>query len=710
MTDLISIAEAATYLGVSKATLRNWDREGKLPARRHPLNDYRCYHLDDLRRLRSQLSLIDDTPARPAPALVHSISDAKSAKRLVSKLHAALRNHDGDSNLLHRFDELTKLLFVKIVRDRALESEADVAGVQSQPTTVERWKSEYSRLVKRHAAWIPEKFRALGSSDAALQECAEILDTVSFEGERFDVKGLAYEEVIKGTFDKSDNQQFFTPPQIVAFMVEMLRSDLRGKIMDPACGTGGFLVELAKNPDSNRTLLGAEIDERLAWVSAINILAHGARDFEVKHLAGAGSLGRGLDNLSGEIDAILTNPPFGSDLTDEATLARYVLGQGRSSRRRGILFLERCHELLREGGVLGIVLDEGVLNLASASDVRRFVLEHFEIQAIVSLPDTAFLPYASVAASILFLRKSSRGHRNSPVFFARAEAVGRRANGDEDFIYETDGTKRLNSDLPEIVTKWNEIRRGQAIAATEQWYTADVSQQLQREKEFRLDFRFHHPSREDSSRLLEASRYPLSPLSDLCEEVNDSVIPSTSLGDDAILYTGLAHIEARSGRVSQEPTPAASLKSAVKAYEPGDILFARMRPGLRKVAYVAFPEGGYCSPECVVLRVRRDDAGEAVFDPELLAAVLRSDLVFGQILHLVAGIGRPRLNVTDLRRVQIPVPPREVQVALLQQHRAHLKTAQELSLQAIQMQARATAVEVGAVHSLSREIAGGSLE
>ena len=85
------------------------------------------------------------------------------------------------------------------------------------------------------------------------------------------------------------------------------------------------------------------------------------------------------------------------------------LGRGRQSRRRGILFIERCWELLRPGGLLAIIIDEGVLNLSHADDVRSYVLQHFDIGAVVSLPESAFQPYASVNASILLMRKRARG-------------------------------------------------------------------------------------------------------------------------------------------------------------------------------------------------------------------------------------------------------------------------------------------------------------
>jgi hypothetical protein len=245
------------------------------------------------------------------------------------------------------------------------------------------------------------------------------------------------------------------------------------------------------------------------------------------------------------------------------------------------------------------------------------------------------------------------------------------------------------------------------VPATEQAFVANVTENLEGDESLRQDFRYHHPSRNRSRELLEHSKHQLYSLADLCEERNESVIPSTDLQDQVILYTGLANIEVGNGVAHQAPTPAASLKSAVKRYEPGDILFARMRPNLRKVALMSFPEGGYASPECSVLTVRKGADGRLLVSPEVLAAVLRSDLVFGQIMHLIAGIGRPRLNTTDLRRVHIPLPPYNVQAESKAQFEGRLVASRELRAKAQTLLEEAASFEARAVDELSKRLIEG---
>ncbi|MFT4912692.1 MAG: type I restriction enzyme M protein [Brevundimonas sp.] len=711
MSEYATVAEAASFLDVSKATLRNWDRNGKLKPARHPSNDYRLYALSDLRALKSQLSLFSDVSGVSEEASVFDMGlpikgslTAREVKRVVARLHNALRDTDAGSSLIERFDELSKMLFLGMSAARNPDVAGAISSVSGSPRQyADRMRSTYERLIAKMPFETPPGFEKLKLSDAGIAQCGEILAAVDFAHSDLDVKGLAYEEVIKRTFDKTENQQFFTPSAVVQFMVDFI-DEVTGEICDPAAGTGGFLVEIARRNSPYSSLTALEIDPRLAWTAGLNTLLHGGRSVRAHCLEAGGSLGAEAVPFFKTFDLIVTNPPFGSDFSDARCLANYELGQGRATRRRGILFIERCWHLLKAGGRLAIVLDEGVLNLPHAEDVRRFIYDRFEIEAIVGLPETTFMPYATVNAVVLFLRKSAAPSPNQRVFFARADRVGRKSNGDDDIVYMPDGSSHLASDLPQIVSAW---RGGAEPAGDERelYYWSSLERDALAAQGFRLDFRFHHPSREESAAKLETSKWPLMTISDLCNDINQSIIPAKELPDSVILYTGLAHIEANSGRAVQEPTPTNSLKSSVKRYEPGDIVFARMRPALRKVALMAFEEGGYVSPECSVLRPLRDDSG-FIIDPELLATVLRSDLTFGQLTHLIAGIGRPRLSGKDIRRVRIPLPPHTVQASIRQSLEASQGTAQALRQQADQMIRESKKRQREAVAAVASELAG----
>jgi type I restriction-modification system DNA methylase subunit len=716
MATFISLAETASFLGVSKETLRNWDKAGKLKSVRRPNNNYRVYSLTEVQRMvakqpeavyRENASLFEET-------FISATNDSdigsqdKDLKRALARVHRALRDTDGNSSIVERFDETTKLIFLKLLSERALATSSD-AFVQTndeQPHTyAKRIREAFEKAAAANPKLFPEKFRTLRLSDAALATVGYILANVELRASSQDLKGYAYEEMIRNTFDKGDHQQFFTPQPIVEFLVSALGDRLKGTVCDPASGTGGFLVEVTKEKCPYKSLVAFEIDERLAWVSGINLFVHGATQVECRCIPAGGTLGKEGKSFFRKFDAIITNPPFGSDFNDRNELDSYILGKGKVSRRRGILFIERCLDMLKEGGWLGIVIDEGVLSLPSAADVRELILQRSEVVAVFSLPETAFLPYASVNTSILLLKKNSKPPQRQTTFYARAENIGRKANGEADLLYDDTGAPRPNSDLPEILRAWRQFEaKGQLQDQTDNVFLANphaldvVSGSLDN----RLDFRFHHPARIAAQLALEQCEYRLIQLGELCDIRNESYVPSIDFSDQAILYTGLANIESRTGHCYQIATPANALTSGVKKYYRGDVLFAKMRPNLRKIAYVEFETPGFASAECVVLTVRKDSSGLPVIDPFLFSILLRSDYTYGQIIHIIAGIGRPRIALKDLLTVRIPVPPLKDQKLLRDAFIGAKHSYESLRVKARTLTESASLMELQAIEGVAR--------
>lgn len=709
MKEKVSLAEAATYLGVTKQTLRNWDKSGRLKPHRDPGNKYRSYDFEDLQQVKEDVAVYNAEKAKFADSKLQTRASSptindQSMRQILSKLHNVLRDSYPNSSIVERFDELAKILFLRALSEKGVVP-TDLFGqlLESEENYAKRIRSAYSKACGQFSEVVPEQFRTLKLSDASIEQCGSLIERLPVVGGTLDLKGLAFEEVVRNTFEKGDNQQFFTPNSITEFVVQMLGDKIKGSVGDPASGTGGFLVEILKQGLNQQKLSGFEIDHRLAWITGINLLVHGSNNFEVRTLDGAGTLDVSALSFEKTFDVLLTNPPFGSDLSDKASLDALELGKGCTSRRRGILFIERCLELLKPNGNLAIVIDEGVLSLPSAADVRYYLLSKYQVEAIVSLPESAFQPYANVNTSILFI-KNCRPKKHQLTFFAKADNVGRKPNGAPDYIYSNSGERILNNDLPKIVAEWQSFQStGRINKAEESIYHADLTT-LPTGEENRIDFQFHHPSRFDALNVLEKSENPVLTLFELCSERTESIIPRSESRDAMLRFTGLANMESFTGDATQVDTPSASIKSAVKKYYPGDILFARMRPNLRKSCLITFEEEGYTSAECIVLVPRKDDSGTPILDPELLSILLRSDLVFGQIMHKVAGIGRPRISVKDLRKIRIPVPPEPKQRALLQAYRAQLKGARSLREQAKSLLSEAENLTTNAVDSLSSGI------
>ena len=116
MPTLITLTEAATFLGVSKATLRNWDNDGKLVAVRNPINGYRQYDMESLIKLKNEMTGQENSLKKQNDEL--KSEEAKAIKRAVNKLHCIIRDSDANSNIVTRFDEISKLLFVRLMSGR----------------------------------------------------------------------------------------------------------------------------------------------------------------------------------------------------------------------------------------------------------------------------------------------------------------------------------------------------------------------------------------------------------------------------------------------------------------------------------------------------------------------------------------------------------------------------------------------------------------
>lgn len=701
MNAQITLTEAATFLSVSKATLRNWDKEGKLSAFRNPLNSYRMYNIDDLIKLKNSMS------GTEAIVMKEDKSSAKRAKEILYKLQSIIRDGDSNSNILSRFDEISKLLFAEFYSEKNLGNPIRTQLLETDAEYANYIQNLYEDALKFYHISAVGNFGKIALAPAVISKCASTFSGGTLQSGGLDARGLAYEEIIEGSFDKSDNQQYFTPYQIVDFIVGMMKPFLKGTVCDPACGTAGFLTK-ASAIETVKNLVGIEIDARLSWVSEINMATHNASRFEIHCLKNGGSLGAEAKHFDGSIDAILTNPPFGSDYSERSILDDFELGKEHASRRRGILFVEKAFRLLKEGGYVAIILDRGVLNSKSTADARKFILDHFNILAIVDLPDSAFMPYATVSSSILILQKNTAGNSANKTFFAKSEKIGRKCNGDEDVVYYADGTSELNSDLDGILESWNFLLNDVQPKLSENCYVANINENLQGEKELRLDYVFHHPMRKESRITLEKSAYPLKSLMDICNERNETYIPAMDKNGGAILFTGLANIESFTGVSNQTLTPAASLKSAVKRYEKGDILFSKMCPSLRKISLMEFSDGGYASSECTVLTVRKDGNDEYLIAPELLSVLLRSDFVYGQIISLVTGIGRPRISGKDIRMIKIPVPPKEIQAQAVSLMKNSQNAVKQLQEKAAMLEHEATVLRSSSINNIAKMISGES--
>ena len=296
-------------------------------------------------------------------------------------------------------------------------------------------------------------------SDRGLAFVASELAKYSFLDATVDVKGTAYETIVSNTL-KQEAGQFFTPRNIIKCMVEMLDPDQNCRVLDPACGSGGFLVmvldhvrhKIVRNfyPElddlhleaklnsaevddavreyAEKMIFGFDFDPDLKKAARMNMVMAGdghsniyninSLDYpfgskpDVPHIAEAvnESIKYSVDknfhfetpknNAQGKFDMVFTNPPFGTKVeVDQEIAARYEL----NSKAPEVLFIEACYNFLKPGGKMAIVLPDGILGNPNTESVRLWILHHFKLLASVDLPVETFLPQVGVQASLLFL-------------------------------------------------------------------------------------------------------------------------------------------------------------------------------------------------------------------------------------------------------------------------------------------------------------------
>ena len=656
------------------------------------------------------------------------VLDRRAFKLLIQQMSRALRDSLG-GGLTERFEVVSKVLFTKMVDEREAagrwndalpKSERELAwrADDSDRVAYERARAVWQRAVSAHPRVFSGARAQFPKDVAAVARMIRLLEPVDLDATPNDIKGSAYEEILRNTFEKNENQQYFTPRHVVEFMVELCEPTDDQAVCDPATGSGGFLVGALNHVETRcgdlaqfgSRMRGAEVDERMAWIARINLLLHGGDPRTVFHLKGAASLAPFAEirhALPPEaFDVILTNPPFGSDMTDRKALGALESGKGRQSRRRGILFVERCLSLLRPGGLLAIVLDDSVLNLPTNSDIRQLIKREADVEAVVSLPDVTFMPYSTAKSSIVVARRHGSAGRRKRTFMADVENVGNRPNGDPLYgdDYGPDGRRKLKSELPDVREAYgsyaDETNLELVVEGTTM-FSADIERPLGARSDRPLDVFFFHPARRHAKQRLESAAFPLHDLRDLVNTDGATVNPAQEHGDDVVRWVGLGDIEAQTGQYEVREMPGDRVKSSAHIFRGGDILFSPAAK-LRKVVRIPDDdEGGFCSAELLVFRVL-DPNG--TLNRDYLSYLLRSDLVFGQLIYQVTGVGRPRVTADAVRKLQLPLPEIDVQQRLVEDLQGARAESLELRHEATALEHRAVETMANAYESVLTEL------
>lgn len=393
----------------------------------------------------------------------HGISQ-RQLNSLFEKCHGIIRKiekYEQDA-----FEDFSKILFLKLLEEKA-ENESGRPNAFKLPYTYRFY--ELAKKDKKNADQVKDAIEKMIDDIKKITKYSEVLgngvglkhantyyalvkelDTISFSDCSTDVKGSAFEYYVRATLKGKKLGQYFTPRNLVRIMYSILgeekvydmlkskKENEKFKILDPACGTAGFLVYMLQRNltildddyASNRltyeryteilkrikelTFYGSDANEAVAAAAKMNMIIAGDGQTNIRY---EDSLKNTSQNWHGtkdektcisDIDIIMTNPPFGTSESD--SLSDDDISQYNMTLKKGqVLFIEKMIWSTKPGGEILTVIDQGIINTDSNIPLRQLILQECQIKAIVELPIETFKPNKiNVKASLLYLRRKTK--------------------------------------------------------------------------------------------------------------------------------------------------------------------------------------------------------------------------------------------------------------------------------------------------------------
>ena len=286
-----------------------------------------------------------------------------------------------------------------------------------------------------------------------------------------DIMGDVYEYLLGKIAAAGENGQFRTPRHIINMMVQLMKPTLKDKILDPAMGSAGFLLEASNYITANysRELMradtaqyyksgmfsGFDTDQSMLRIGAMNMMLHGVEDPNITY----------QDSLSGDNNErncytlIMANPPFtGSVFQEEISKDLLALCK---TKKTELLFLTLFVKMLELGGRCASIVPDGVLFGSSGAHkaIRQELVENQKLTAVISMPSGVFKPYAGVSTAILIFTKTNAGGTDK-VWFYDMQADG----------YSLDDKRSpiTANDIPDIIARFNNLEGEESRERTEQ--------------------------------------------------------------------------------------------------------------------------------------------------------------------------------------------------------------------------------------------------
>jgi len=661
------------------------------------------------------------TNATPLPMILSEtkLSLGKSDKllHLFEDIHNHMYANDGLSSQ-QSFEEMLKILFVKIFDEKkkngsdfyitSPELEDILGGKRSK-----EFADRISKLEKDAADYfsdVIEKNDEIRLKQSSLAYIVNKLQNINLSDSSRDVKGLAFQKFVYNK-QRSDRGQFFTPEQVVDLCVKIIKPQSGEKILDPACGSAGFLSQamkhLLKQSNSENAqatnkigdnIFGFEINKMAAKTAKMRMILDGDGS---SNIVVADSLSD-WDNLNFDInkacnkegktyedyfDVILTNPPFGSQgkITNKSSLKKFNLAHKwmqygdalhktetlHNGQVPDILFIERCLDLLKDGGRMAIVLPNGDLENSSLDYVRYYINENTKVLAVINLPFDTFIPFGTgVKASILFLQKMNKEElskekaKNYKIFFGKINKLGYLGNKNGSPIYQKDsngkmlvgnnGEPLIDEDITDVVSAYDRFVSDELDDSSDDCFAVNFENLSSR-----LDHDYYKPSYRKMEEALK--NYGAKRLGDVVKLRKHKSLKFKKR-DLEVEYVELSDVNTEYNEINASSRSLVHDLPSRASYElkHGDIVTAVAGNSIGTSQHASALvsekfEGAICTNGFRILNA------EPEIDPFYLLYYLKSDYFLKQVYKYRTGAAIPAISDEDLLNILIYIPPKEVQ-------------------------------------------------
>lgn len=610
------------------------------------------------------------------------------------EIHDYIYANDGLSPQ-QTLEEFVKILFIKIFDENEKLKQFSVSSDEWNEIKSGKNVSSFADRITSLFAQTQKEYQDIFDTDDriklspnALGFTINKLQGISLLGSSQDAKGLAFQKFLSH-HEKDGRGQFFTPEPVIDFCVAMMQPKPEETIIDPACGSGGFLMSALKYLQSNyqnldtvktvsQNIFGLDINRSIARIAKMKLLleANGKTNILCTNsLEDLDSIKLSLAQKKG-FDLVLTNPPFGAKITQSSVLSKFDLGHKwgnqnnefyltktvYANQNAEILFIERCLQLLKEGGRMAIVLPNGNFENPSLDYLRYYIKQKAKVLAIVNLPQETFIPFGTgVKTSLLFLEKDSENaEKQYPIFFGRVTKLGYQGNKNGTPIYQKDKFGQiikdeykqpiLDEDFSAIIEAYKGFQKGKKVE-TENAFSIQFN-----ELNGRFDYDFYSP--ENRKLFSNLTNFKTVRLGDICEIVKTK---SKKLKDPNLTleYVELSDINTHSYEIINSSTLQVHELPSRASYEieQGDIItaIAGNSVGTRKHATALVTDdfaGSICTNGFRVLRNFK-------IDSYYLLYYLKSEMFLKQMFMYRTGAAIPNVSDTDLANIIIHLPDKK---------------------------------------------------